>query len=125
MLLKTTKILSSLPIAFAGILGIMSPPAQAAYCSSASHYGYGDGYHGQTTANGERFNTYGNTTAHRSLPFGTRLKVTNQSNGKSVIVRVNDRGPYISGRALDLSYGAFSKIASPSQGVVDICYSRV
>lgn len=111
-------------IACFGIFGNITP-AQASSCSTASHYGKGDGYHGQITANGERFNTYGNTTAHRNLPFGTRLKVTNQSNGKSVIVRVNDRGPYISGRALDLSYGAFSSIASPSRGVIDVCYSKV
>jgi rare lipoprotein A len=90
-----------------------------------SHYGVGDGYHGQTTANGERYNAYGKSVAHKWLPFGTRLRVINQRNGKSVIVRVNDRGPYIGGRDLDLSYGAFSSIASPSQGVASVCYSRV
>jgi rare lipoprotein A len=94
-------------------------------CTSASHYGVGDGYHGLTTANGERYNAYGHSTAHRSLPFGTRLKVTNQVNGKSVIVRVNDRGPFVGGRSLDLSYGAFTQIASPGQGVARVCYSRV
>ncbi len=124
MLSTKTKILSSLSTACIGFFG-MTSPAQAISCSSASYYGMGDGYHGQITASGERFDTYNNTTAHRSFPFGTRLKVTNQSNGKSVIVRVNDRGPFISGRALDLSYGAFSKIASPSKGVVNVCYSRI
>jgi rare lipoprotein A len=94
-------------------------------CTSASHYGIGDGYHGLTTANGERYNAYGHSTAHRSLPFGTRLRVTNQSNGKSVIVKVNDRGPFVGGRTLDLSYGAFSSIASPSQGVARVCYTRL
>jgi rare lipoprotein A len=53
------------------------------------------------------------------------LRVTNQSNGKSVIVRVNDRGPFVGGRSLDLSYGAFSSIASPGQGVASVCYLRV
>ena len=124
MLSNKLKILSSFSIACFGLFGNINP-AQAYSCSSASHYGMGDGYHGQTTANGEKFNTYGNTTAHRYLPFGTRLKVTNQSNGKSVIVRVNDRGPYINGRALDLSYGAFSSIASPSKGVINVCYSKL
>jgi len=107
-------------------LGFVTPEAKAASgCTSASHYGVGDGYHGRTTANGETYNAYGNSVAHRSLPFGTRLKVTNQSNGRSVIVRVNDRGPYVGGRDLDLSYGAFSSIASPSQGHVRVCYTTV
>lgn len=107
-------------------LGFATPEAKASSgCTSASHYGVGDSYHGKTTANGETYNAYGNSVAHRWLPFGTRLKVTNQSNGRSVIVRVNDRGPYVGGRDLDLSYGAFSSIASPSQGHVRVCYSRV
>lgn len=124
MLLKTIKIFSSVAIAFAGVMGL-NTPAEAISCSYASHYGVGDGYHGQITASGERFNAYGLTAAHRSFSFGTRLRVTNQSNGRSVIVKINDRGPYISGRSLDLSYGAFAKIASPGQGVANICYSRV
>jgi rare lipoprotein A len=94
-------------------------------CTTSSYYGVGDGFHGRTTANGESFNAYGHTTAHKSLPFGTRVRVTNQSNGKSVIVRVNDSGPYVAGRTLDLSYGAFSSIASPSQGVARVCYTRL
>ena len=110
----------------AATLGLATPDVKAANgCTSASHYGVGDGYHGRTTANGESYNAYGNSVAHRWLPFGTRLKVTNQSNGKSVIVRVNDRGPYVEGRDLDLSYGAFSSIASPSQGHVRVCYTTV
>lgn len=108
------------------LLGFTPQKAEAATgCSMVSHYGIGDGYHGQTTANGERYDAYGLSTAHRSLPFGTRLRVTNQSNGRSVIVRVNDRGPFVGGRNLDLSYGAFSRIASPSQGVANVCYTRV
>ena len=106
--------------------GVAPQTAQAASgCSAASHYGIGDGYHGRITANGERFNAYGLSVAHRWLPFGTRLRVTNQQNGKSVIVQVNDRGPYVGGRDLDLSYGAFSQIASPDQGVASVCYSQV
>jgi rare lipoprotein A len=99
--------------------------AQVSSCGYASHYGVGDGFHGNITANGEQYNAYGNTVAHKSLPFGTKLQVTNQRNGASVIVRVNDRGPYIHGRHLDLSYGAFSKIAPPSQGEVKVCYSVI
>lgn len=124
MLFKTIKKSSSLFFAFAGVF-VFTIPVKAFSCARASHYGVNDGYHGQITASGERFNTYSKTTAHRSLPFGTRLKVTNQKNGKSVIVKVNDRGPFIRGRELDLSYAAFSKIASPSRGVVNVCYSKV
>lgn len=64
---------------------------------------YGPGFHGRTTANGERFNTHAMTAAHRTLPFGTKVRVTNNSNGRSVVVRINDRGPYVGGRVIDLS----------------------
>ena len=118
MLFKTISILA---IATVGLAPLQVKAASG--CSLASHYGIGDGYHGRTTANGERYNAYGHSTAHRSLPFGTRLRVTNQTNGKSVIVRVNDRGPFVAGRSLDLSYGEFTKIASPGSGVARVCYS--
>ena len=99
--------------------------ANASTCGYASHYGVGDGFHGGTTANGEQFSAYGRTVAHRWLPFGTKLRVTNPQNGASVVVRVNDRGPYYTDRILDLSFGAFNQIANPSRGEVRICYSRI
>jgi rare lipoprotein A len=120
MLFKTITILA---VAISGLAPLQAKAASG--CTLASHYGVGDGYHGRTTANGERYNAYGHSTAHRSLPFGTKLRVTNQANGKSVIVRVNDRGPFVGGRSLDLSYGAFTSIASAGQGVAQVCYSRV
>lgn len=107
-----------------GLMFLGVTPAQAA-CGYASFYGYQDGYAWRTTANGETMNPNAMTTAHRYLPFGTRLRVTNQSNGKSIIVRVTDRGPFAAGRSLDLSHGAFRKIASTSQGVANVCYSVV
>lgn len=67
---------------------------------------YGKKFHGRTTASGEDFDMFELTAAHRQLPLGTYVKVTNLRNGKWVIVRVNDRGPYIRGRIMDLSYGA-------------------
>jgi rare lipoprotein A len=67
---------------------------------------YGKQFHGRTTASGEDFNMFELTAAHRQLPLGTYLKVTNLHNGKWIIVRVNDRGPYVEGRILDLSYSA-------------------
>lgn len=78
---------------------------------------YAHDFHGKMTANGERFNMYAMTCAHKSLPFNTRLRVTNEDNGRSVIVRVNDRGPFIRGRDLDLSYAAAKKIGLIGHGV--------
>ena len=83
----------------------------------ASFYGNGDGTDGGPTASGERFNTHAYTAAHKSLPFGTRVRVTNKANGRSVVVRINDRGPYVGGRCLDLSYAAMKSIGGVSSGV--------
>lgn len=79
---------------------------------------YGGSLHGSQTATGGRFDQWAMTTAHKTLPFGTKVKVTNKATGKSVVVKVNDRGPYIKGRTFDLSRGAFSKIAPLSQGII-------
>ncbi|WP_017586556.1 septal ring lytic transglycosylase RlpA family protein [Nocardiopsis ganjiahuensis] len=78
---------------------------------------YGDGFHGATTANGETFDTNAMTAAHKTLPFDTMVKVTNPNNGSSVTVRINDRGPYIDGRCLDLSTAAFDQIIGTGAGV--------
>ncbi|MBX9933335.1 MAG: septal ring lytic transglycosylase RlpA family protein [Methylobacterium sp.] len=64
---------------------------------------YGPGFHGKRTANGERFNTHSLTAAHRTLPFGSRVRVTNKTTGRSIVVRINDRGPFVGGRVIDLS----------------------
>ncbi|MGI0479556.1 septal ring lytic transglycosylase RlpA family protein [Geminocystis sp. CENA526] len=78
---------------------------------------YGPGFHGRRTASGEKFNQNALTAAHRSLPFGTRVKVTNVRNGRSVIVRINDRGPHVRGRIIDLSAGAARAIGLKGSGV--------
>jgi rare lipoprotein A (peptidoglycan hydrolase) len=123
LLMLVTKLKGLLGAAAIAGMSILAPsPSLAASCAGASYYGVGDGYHGQTTANGERFNTYAMTAAHRSLPFGTRLRVTH--GGRSVVVRINDRGPFIAGRDLDLSYAAFTALAPASRGHIDVCYSR-
>ena len=67
---------------------------------------YGPGFHGNLTANGETYDQWAMTAAHKTLPFGTQLRVTNVANGQSVVVRINDRGPFIPGRDLDLSRAA-------------------
>lgn len=79
---------------------------------------YGEKWNGRRTANGEIFNTYELTAAHKSLPFGTKVKVVNKTNGKSVVVRINDRGPFVKGRTIDLSKKAFQSIASIKKGVL-------
>ena len=117
--LKTIFLLSSLA------LGAFAPAAveAASSCGVASYYG--PGFHGRTTANGERFDSQAMTFAHRTMPFGTKIRVTNQDNGRSVIVRGNDRGPFYGSRIIDLSEGAFSRIASLGQGLANVCISRV
>ena len=81
---------------------------------------YGGKWHGKKTANGEIFNTYSLTAAHKTLPFNTRVRVTNLNNGKSVIVRINNRGPYIKGRIIDLSTAAFTAIESKNKGIARV-----
>ena len=81
---------------------------------------YADKYQGRQTANGERFNQNARTAAHKTLAFGTWVKVTNIRNGKSVVVRINDRGPFIKGRIIDLSKSAFSAIANQRLGVIKV-----
>jgi rare lipoprotein A len=77
---------------------------------AASQYGIGDRYHGKRTASGERFNTFALTAAHRTRPFGSRVTVTNRRNGRSVVVRISDRGPFVRGRCIDLSRAAANAI---------------
>lgn len=81
---------------------------------------YGPKFHGKPTASGEIFNMYGDSAAHKELPLGTILNVTYLKTGKSVIVKVNDRGPFIVGRDLDLSYGAAKKIGLVNDGVGEV-----
>lgn len=79
---------------------------------------YGPRFHGKTTANGEVYDQMALTAAHKSLPFGSLLQITNIRNGKSVIVRINDRGPYVEGRDLDLSKGTAKALGVLHKGVV-------
>lgn len=81
---------------------------------------YGKTFHGKTTASGEAFDMYAITAAHRTLPFGTKVKVINRNNGRSVVVRINDRGPSIRKRIIDLSYAAANKIDMVADGVVPV-----
>ena len=86
---------------------------------------YGPGFHGRKTASGERFNSDDMTAAHRSLPFGTRLKVTNETNGRSVVVRVNDRGPFAHRRIIDLAKGPAQALGLTSAGTAYVSLHRL
>jgi rare lipoprotein A len=81
---------------------------------------YADKFNGRSTANGERFSNSAFTAAHRKLPFGTQVKVTNLTNGKTVIVRVNDRGPFSGNRIIDLSKAAAQQIDMVRAGVAKV-----
>lgn len=81
---------------------------------------YGPGFHGRKTANGEIYDQYAISAAHKSLPIPCYIHVTNLENGRTLVVRVNDRGPYIDGRLLDLSYGAAARLGVVENGVVRI-----
>lgn len=86
---------------------------------------YSEKFHGKGTAFGESFDMYAMTAAHRTYPHNTLVKVTNVENGKSVVVRINDRGPYVAGRDLDLSLGAFTTIAERSKGKINVTLQRL
>lgn len=102
------------------------PPA-----STSQHLGsgkasyYGSQHHNKLTANGERFDQNSLTAAHRTLPFGSKVRVTNTRTGKSVVVRINDRGPFIRSRVIDLSKAAFERIGSTRSGVIRVRLERV
>lgn len=103
--------------AFAMLSGIIAAgqAEAAAQTGKASYY-----KHGKRTASGERFNAHDYTAAHRTLPFGTRVLVTNLKTGQSCIVRVNDRGPFIKSRIIDVSYGAAKVLGITATGVANV-----
>lgn len=81
---------------------------------------YGKDFHGKITANGEIFDMYGLTAAHKTIPLNTVVRVTNKANNKSLILRINDRGPYVAGRMLDCSFGAAKKLDFIVQGTAEV-----
>ncbi len=89
-------------------------------CGGASWYAL----HSKT-ASGEKMNPFGMTAAHKTLPLGSKIRVTNKFNGKSIIVRINDRGPFIAGRILDLSKGAAAELGFVQHGLANVCYERL
>jgi rare lipoprotein A len=95
-----------------------SPKTVATEAGIASYYA--DKYHGRPTASGEIFDTSKLTAAHRTLPFGTMVKVTHQGNQRSVTVRINDRGPFVAGRVIDLSRSAARELRMEKDGLANV-----
>lgn len=112
---STTSVTSSQPQS-----SVESKQLIAQSIGQASFYGNEPGEGGPLTANGERYNPGGLTAAHRSLPFGTKVRVTSANTGRSVVVRVNDRGPFVGGRIIDLSTGAARAIGLTNSGVGNV-----
>ena len=112
----------SLPLLFGLIFPFMASLASAE-TGRASYYGRE--LAGKRTASGETFLVSGLTAAHRRLPFGTRLRVTNLANGRSVVVRVNDRGPFVRGRIIDVSLGAARALGFVARGTALVRIERL
>ena len=93
-------------------------PKKMVYKGISSYYG--SKFHGKLTANGEIFDMYGVTAAHKTFPFNTITRVTNENNGKSHIIRINDRGPYVGNRILDCSFGAAKKLGFVGEGTAPV-----
>ena len=113
-------ILLSLVLASCAKTTTKSPPGWIGYQESGKASYYAMKYQNRKTASGERFNQWSKTAAHKKLPFGTIVKVTNIKNGKSVVVKINDRGPFVKGRIIDLSRSAFSSIGDLDSGIIKV-----
>lgn len=115
--MKKSLLLAAALAGFAVSSFAFTPAAEAkSQCGKASWYALA----GNKTANGEIMNPAAMTAAHRTLPFGTKVRVTNMNNGKSVVVRINDRGPFVGGRVIDVSKGAARKIGMVRSGIARV-----
>jgi len=122
--LKSSKANVLLPVLLFSLVTIVSCAKKVTESGKASYYA--DKFNGRKTASGQRFSNGKRTAAHKTLPFGTKVKVTNLRTGRSVKVRINDRGPFVAGRIIDLSKKAARKIGMVQEGVgnVTIQYKR-
>ncbi|CAD5107991.1 septal ring lytic transglycosylase RlpA family protein [Zestomonas carbonaria] len=102
------------------LVGCSTFGGSGSYDNTGKASWYGAKHHGKKTASGERFDQNALTAAHRSLPFGTRVRVTNLNNDRSVVVRINDRGPYARGRIIDVSRKAAEQLGMLGAGVVPV-----
>jgi rare lipoprotein A len=99
---------------------VPAPAPRAVLIGTGQASWYGPGFYGNRTANGEVFRPGTMTAAHRTLPFGTRVRVTNLRNGRVAVVRINDRGPFHGNRVIDLGHGAAKELGVLSSGVASV-----
>jgi len=116
--LRLLLIFAAVPLFFISCARVTYPPPEATQTGIASWYG--PNFHGKTTSNKEIYDMHDLTAAHKSLPFGTFVVVTNLNNGKSVTVRINDRGPFVKGRIIDLSYAAAKAVDMIGTGTAPV-----
>lgn len=109
--------------ALAAAVLCVSTAGAYAQCGGASWYG--PGFNGKRAASGQIFNQNAMTAAHKSLPFGTKLRVVDQRTGRAIQVTINDRGPYIGGRIIDLSAAAASKLGFRNRGTTSVCIEQI
>ena len=119
-----TNIRTQRPYQINGIWYYPLPTAEG-YAEKGNASWYGPGFHTRPTANGEIYDMYAMTAAHKTLPIGTHVKVTNLRNNRSILVRVNDRGPFVSGRIIDLSRKAADELGMARTGVVPVYVEAV
>ena len=112
-------------VLFCGALSFSNTLSDSLYKSNVVASYYADKFHGRKTSNGETFNMWALTAAHKTLPFNTLVRVTNLSNGKSVVVRINDRGHFVSGREIDLSKAAASQLDMIKSGTARVSLAIV
>lgn len=117
---KITLVFCTLIIVSCLSHNINNDPKYIGFTESGKASYYAMKFQFRKTANGERFSQMAKTAAHKKLPFGSKVKVTNVKNGKSVTVRINDRGPFVKGRIIDLSRAAFKKIGNLNSGILDV-----
>jgi len=105
---------------FVLVLGLVTALLTDSYYEVGIASWYGPGFHGKRTASGEIYDMYGISAAHKTLPFGTIVKVVDLETQRSVVVRINDRGPFIEGRIIDLSYGAALELGMVRKGLAKV-----
>lgn len=117
--MKKSRAAASAAVVAAGLMVVASTGSASAQCGRASWYALTS-----KTASGERMNPAAMTAAHRTLPFGTKVRVTNNRNGRSVVVRINDRGPFVRGRVIDVSKAAARSLGFVGAGHTAVCMER-
>jgi len=120
LLLHITAVVLAISLWGCSTVQHKSDPHLIGYIEKGQASYYSMKYQFSKTSSGERFNQLALTGAHRTLPFGTIVRVTNLKNDKSVVVKVNDRGPFVDGRIIDLSRNAFSKIGKTESGIIEV-----